>query len=40
MPAGIALTDITVAGGAAVFDVSVDGRITVDETLQQLGSCG
>lgn len=40
MPAGIALTDITVAGGAAVFDVSVEGRITVDEALQQLGSCG
>lgn len=39
LPAGITLTGLRIEGSRAVADISADGRITVDQTLLENGSC-
>jgi len=39
LPAGATLTGVAVDGGALVADFEVDGRIAVDPTLQENGTC-
>ncbi|UJP11386.1 DUF2993 domain-containing protein [Microbacterium sp. KUDC0406] len=39
LPAGLVLTDLTIAGDTAVADVEVDGRIGIDPALQENGTC-
>ena len=40
LPAGVTLTDLRIQGSEAVVDLSVDGAIVTDATLQQNGTCG
>ncbi|MGF2948383.1 LmeA family phospholipid-binding protein [Microbacterium alcoholitolerans] len=39
LPAGITLTGLRIDGTAVVADISADGRIGVDETLLEPGTC-
>ncbi|MGW9626995.1 LmeA family phospholipid-binding protein [Microbacterium sp. NPDC055521] len=39
LPAGITLTGLRIEGSRAVADISADGRITVDPTLLDPGTC-
>lgn len=40
LPAGATLTDAAIVDGGLSVDADIDGRILVDESLQQPGSCG
>lgn len=39
LPAGITLTALRIEGTRAIADISVDGRITVDQKLLETGTC-
>lgn len=39
LPAGITLTALSIDGSSAVADISADGRIAVDESLLENGTC-
>lgn len=39
LPAGITLTGLRIEGTAVVADITADGRIAVDETLLEPGTC-
>lgn len=40
LPAGVAVTGLSIDGSAAVIEFDVDGAIVTDETLQADGVCG
>lgn len=39
LPAGITLTGLRIEGGRAIADITADGRIAVDPTLLENGTC-